>query len=78
MRPGTPRWLLRGAGDGAAVGHARAPHGAVVTIDGDASTARATVRLDVHPLGAHLPGVTVTATAVADREPEFGSPGTVP
>jgi TadE-like protein len=59
-------------GDGLAVGQARAPRGAVVSVGGDAATATVTIRLDVRPLGGHLPGVTVTATAVADREPTAG------
>jgi hypothetical protein len=58
----------RGA-DGAAVGRARAPSGAVVSVDEDADTVRVTVRFAVRPLGAHLPGFTVSATSVADREP---------
>ncbi|HEY2673906.1 MAG TPA: TadE family type IV pilus minor pilin [Rugosimonospora sp.] len=56
-------------GDGAATGRARAPHGAAVSVVTDGETVRVRVRLDVRPLGAHLPGVTVSATAVADIEP---------
>ena len=51
-----------------------APPGVTVQIGTDAVTARASepVRL----LGAHLPAITVSATAVAAREPSIvGSPG---
>jgi hypothetical protein len=56
-------------GDGLAVGRARAPRGAVVSVAADGQTVQARVRLDVRPLGGHLPGVTVSADAVADAEP---------
>ncbi|GIH12412.1 TadE family type IV pilus minor pilin [Rugosimonospora africana] len=56
-------------GDGTATGRARAPHGAVVSVTDDGQTVRVRIRLDVRPLGAHLPGVTVSADAVADVEP---------
>jgi hypothetical protein len=59
-------------GDGQAEGQQRAPSGAVVGVTLDGQTATAVVRLRVQPLGPYLPGVTVTATAVADREPESG------
>ncbi len=56
-------------GDGMATGRARAPHGAVVSVAADGQTVRVRIRLEVRPLGAHLPGVTVSADAVADVEP---------
>jgi hypothetical protein len=56
-------------GDGAAVGQARAPRGAVVSVATDGHTVRVEVTLHVRPLGAHLPGVTVSASAIADAEP---------
>ena len=56
-------------GDGQAVGQARAPRGALVSVSVDGRSARARVQLAVRPLGAHLPAVTVTASAVADVEP---------
>lgn len=56
-------------GDGVATGRVRAPSGAVVTIRDDGHDVRASVRLTVHPLGGHLPGITVSASAVADTEP---------
>ncbi len=59
-------------GDGVAEGQQRAPRGAAVGVTLDGRTARAVVWLRVQPLGPYLPSVTVTATAVADREPESG------
>jgi len=56
-------------GDGAGVGQRRAPAGANVAVAVDGDRATATVRVTVHPLGPHLPSVTVTGTAVADVEP---------
>jgi hypothetical protein len=56
-------------GDGPAEGQRRAPRGAAVQVTLDGQTATAVVRLEVRPLGPYLPGVTVTASAVADREP---------
>ncbi|GAA5177610.1 hypothetical protein GCM10023322_02670 [Rugosimonospora acidiphila] len=56
-------------GDGMAAGRARAPHGAVVSVAADGQTVRASVRMNVRPLGAHLPGVDVSGDAVADVEP---------
>jgi len=59
-------------GDGAAVGRARAPQGADVSVAVDGRAVRARIRLRVRPLGPHLPGVTVSAVAVADSEPVDG------
>jgi Flp pilus assembly protein TadG len=58
-------------GDGVTAGQARAPQGATVTIVDDGQDVRATVRLVVHPLGGHLPGIPISASAVADHEPGF-------
>ena len=55
-------------GDGTGVGQHRAPTGATV------DRATATVRVTVHPLGPHLPSVTVSGSAVADLEPSGGPP----
>ena len=55
-------------GDGPGAGQHRAPRGATVAITLDGQQATATVRVTVHPLGPHLPSVTVSGTAVADRE----------
>jgi TadE-like protein len=56
-------------GDGTVAGQRRAPTGAAVAVTVDGDRAAATVRVTVHPLGPHLPSVTVTGTAVADLEP---------
>jgi hypothetical protein len=58
----------RGA-DGTAEGQRRAPHGASVTVTSDGQRVTAVVRVTVHPLGPHLPSVTVSGTAVAEDEP---------
>jgi Flp pilus assembly protein TadG len=65
--------LAAARGDpGEAAGTRVAPPGAVVEIGGDAEVVTATVRAPVRMLGAHLPVITVRATAVAAREPEAG------
>jgi hypothetical protein len=56
-------------GDGITAGRHRAPQGASVAVTVDGQRVDATVRLTVHPLGPHLPSVTVVADAVADVEP---------
>ena len=56
-------------GDGDSEGRRRAPAGATVGVNVDGPRVTATVRATVHPLGPHLPSVTVTGTAVADQEP---------
>ena len=56
-------------GDGNVAGQHRAPAGAVVAVTVSGPRVDATVRVTVHPLGSHLPGVTVAGTAVADMEP---------
>jgi len=61
-------------GDGTGVGQHRAPTGATVAVRLDGDRATATVRVTVHPLGPHLPSVTVSGSAVADLEPSGGPP----
>jgi hypothetical protein len=56
--------------DGAAAGHRLAPGGATVGLSVGSDTVRATVSAPVRVLGAHLPTLTVSGTAVAAREPE--------
>jgi Flp pilus assembly protein TadG len=56
-------------GDGEAAGRRTGPRGAAVTVSVDGETVRARVSVRVRPLGAHLPGVTVAGSAVADLEP---------
>jgi hypothetical protein len=56
-------------GDGTTEGQRRAPHGASVTVTDDGQRVTAVVRLTVRPLGPYLPSVTVSGTAVAEREP---------
>ncbi len=56
-------------GDGPSVGQRRAPGGATVAVSVDGQRVDATVRVTVHPLGPHLPSVTVAGSAVADVEP---------
>ena len=56
-------------GDGATAGQQRAPRGAAVRLSLDGQRVDATVRVTVHPLGPHLPSVTVAGSAVADVEP---------
>ena len=46
-----------------------APPGASVAVTLDGDVVRATVRTRVSPLGRHLPGFDVAATAVAELEP---------
>ncbi len=46
-----------------------APDGASVSVASGGDTVRATVRVRVHPLGGRLPGIDVSATAVAAVEP---------
>jgi Flp pilus assembly protein TadG len=47
-----------------------APRGAQIEIGGDGETATALVRAPVRVLGAHLPAITVRASAAAAREPD--------
>jgi len=56
-------------GDGSSEGRHRAPHGAQVSVSLDGQRATAVVRVTVRPLGPYLPSVTVTGSAVAQREP---------
>jgi hypothetical protein len=61
---------------GEAAGRAAAPAGASVTVWIADDRVRSTVSAPVRALGARLPALTVTATAVAAVEP--GSPGAAP
>jgi len=54
---------------GEEAGQRAAPDGATVIVVVDGDTVRATVEAGVRPLGVHLPGVVVAATAVAAVEP---------
>jgi Flp pilus assembly protein TadG len=54
---------------GAAAGARAAPEGADVVVAVDGGLVRARVRVDVRPLGPHLPGFEVGAEAVAAVEP---------
>ncbi|OLE24464.1 MAG: hypothetical protein AUG44_19195 [Actinobacteria bacterium 13_1_20CM_3_71_11] len=56
-------------GDGTSEGRHRAPPGAQVSVSLDGQRATAVVRVTVRPLGPYLPSVTVTGSAVAQREP---------
>jgi len=61
---------------GTAAGARTAPPGAVVTVSLDGEVVTATVRAPVRALGARLPQLTVSATAVAAVEP--GAPEAQP
>lgn len=65
----TARAAARGDGDGVMIGRRIAPGESSVTVDGDAESVRAVVTARVRPLGPWFPAPTVTATAVAAREP---------
>jgi Flp pilus assembly protein TadG len=54
---------------GSAAGRRVAPNGASVTLTADGALVRATVRVQVHPVGGLLPGFDVGASAVAAVEP---------
>lgn len=54
---------------GSTAGSRAAPSGAAVSVTSDGGQIRATVRASVRPLGAVLPGLTVSADAVAEPEP---------
>jgi hypothetical protein len=58
---------------GEAAGRRSAPDGASVTVVRDGDEVRATVRARVLPAGSVLPGLELTATAVAAVEPGVGS-----
>jgi hypothetical protein len=55
---------------GVAAGQRVAPAGASVSVAVDGDTVRATVRVQVHPLGGHMSGFELSATAVAAKEPD--------
>jgi hypothetical protein len=54
---------------GESAGRRVAPAGAAVAVAFQDETVRATVAVQVRPLGPYLPAVPVTAQAVAEREP---------
>lgn len=54
---------------GVVAGRRVAPDGARITVGGDDGTVTATVVATLHPLGLHVPGLAVSARAVAAREP---------
>jgi len=54
---------------GEPAGRRVAPDGATVTVSIADGTVTARVSTIVHPLGGHLPAITVTADAVAEPEP---------
>ncbi len=58
---------------GVTAGSRAAPDGASVSVTSDGGRIRATVRAVVRPLGGVVPGLSVSADAVA--EPEPGVPG---
>jgi hypothetical protein len=47
-----------------------APAGLALAVSREGDLVRATVRAHRNPLGSHLPGFDITATAVAAAEPE--------
>jgi Flp pilus assembly protein TadG len=53
---------------------ARAAPGSHLMLSGDAGDVVAIVQTHVHPLGGWLPGMSITARAVAAVEPTGGSP----
>jgi hypothetical protein len=53
-------------------GRRLAPAGAAITVTANGELVRATVTVQVHPLGMRAPGLTVGATSIAAVEP--GSP----
>jgi hypothetical protein len=62
--------LAEARGEKSSVAARVAPEGADIRVGGDRESVTATVSVRVTVLGAQLPGFTVTATAVAAREPE--------
>ncbi|MQA25338.1 MAG: hypothetical protein GEU94_07685 [Micromonosporaceae bacterium] len=60
---------------GVTAGRRVAPDGARVRVGGQGETVRAIVSTRVRPLGPYLPGIEVSATAVAEREPGVVSGG---
>jgi hypothetical protein len=54
---------------GIPAGQRAAPEGASVSVRVEGDDVRATVRVVVHPLGPHLPGVVIDESAVAAVEP---------
>ncbi len=56
-------------GDGGTAARRRAPAGAAVSVWTEGDLVHAKVSVTVRPLGGRLPGVTVSADAVAEEEP---------
>jgi Flp pilus assembly protein TadG len=65
--------LAEARGERSSVAARIAPDGADIRVGGDRESVTATVTVRLSVLGAHLPGITVSATAVAAREPEAPS-----
>ncbi|MFI1994613.1 TadE family type IV pilus minor pilin [Actinoplanes sp. NPDC020271] len=64
--------LAEARGDTSSVAARIAPDGADIRVGGDRESVTVTVSVQVSVLGSHLPGIAVTATAVAAREPGAG------
>ncbi|WIM96810.1 TadE family type IV pilus minor pilin [Actinoplanes oblitus] len=62
-------------GPGSPVAARMAPAGAEIRLGGDRESVTATVSVRVRLFGTHVPGITVTASAVAAREPAAGPVG---
>ncbi|BCY05183.1 TadE family type IV pilus minor pilin [Actinoplanes sp. L3-i22] len=61
--------LAEARGETTAVASRVAPEGADIRISGDRESVTAVVSVRVSVLGGHLPGISVSASAVAAREP---------
>jgi hypothetical protein len=57
-------------GSGVAATAGIAQPGSTITVSGDAETVTVSITSSIHLLGGHLPAITVTAEAVAAREPD--------
>jgi hypothetical protein len=57
---------------GAAAGQRVAPAGASIDVVTDAGNVHTTVRVRLNPLGGRLPGLDISASAVAATEPGVG------
>ncbi|WP_436524614.1 TadE family type IV pilus minor pilin [Actinoplanes sp. HUAS TT8] len=67
--------LAEARGERTSVAAQVAPEGADIRVGGDQESVTVTVSVRVSVLGGHLPGFTVTAGAVAAREPAAGEGG---
>jgi Flp pilus assembly protein TadG len=61
--------LAEARGETTSVASRVAPEGADIRVGGDRESVTAIVSVRVSVLGGHLPGISVTASAVAAREP---------